>query len=516
MKSSKRVGLFLKNVKERETLRAAAKQCGLEPEVLDWAGYKAALGENPDAVEAAKAAGIALEFIVTDEVLIAGKAGERGAAQRSESQGFANWQAPPLVLVRDSVPARKGKMAGQRSESAAGEVPESDDAEGCDGCYEWVLERPLGVASVASQLRQFAHANRVFERRHYGMHDEVKRARKIFNSVSNGVTLSDATQPDMPLVYVNRAFERMTGYAAMEVTGRNCRFLQGTDHDQPGLDTLREAIRHERDVRVLLKNYRKDGTAFWNELYMSPIFDHGGHLTHFAGIQNDVTRQVESQMELNHLATHDAMTGLANRSLLLEQMKRALERARRNGKNIAVLFFDLNDFKEVNDVFGHAAGDELLKVVAQRLRKAMRASETVARLGGDEFVAVLEEEIGTDWAPEEAMLRLRARVGEPIGLFDQKFHPSASVGMALYPRDGETPEALLKVADFNMYVAKHGARSAAEQEEEPGKGEDRSLQQGPGMGDGFRTQAVESGAAGSGKVASARAGSVKRGRARAE
>ncbi len=446
MTSSKRVGLFLQSVKEREILRAAIQQCGLSAVVLEWADYKAALGSHPDTIEAARAAGIELRCIVTDEVLTAAKAGARGAEKQRGVQAFKGWQAPPMVLVRDAAAVGKDKNSEHGVECEP------------DGWYEWVLERPLRMAEVTAQMRQMVHAISVFEQRHVAMREELKRARRIFESVGNGLTLCDARQKEMPLVYVNRAFERMTGYSSAECLGRNCRFLQGDDNDQPGLEKLREAMREERDVRVLLKNYRKDGTGFWNELYMTPIFDGGGRLTHYAGIQNDVTMQVESQMELNHMATHDAMTGLANRGMLFEQMKRALERARRNGTQVAVLFFDLDDFKEVNDVYGHAAGDELLKVVARRLRTAMRASETVARLGGDEFVVVLEETKGK-WDPAEAMRRFGARVREPISLSDQKFYPSVSGGMALFPQDGDTPEALLKIADFNMYIAKHEAKS---------------------------------------------------------
>jgi diguanylate cyclase (GGDEF)-like protein/PAS domain S-box-containing protein len=298
------------------------------------------------------------------------------------------------------------------------------------------------------------------------MYDELERARRIFDSVCNGITICDATMPEMPLVYVNRAFERMTGYRSEEALGRNCRFLQGRETNQPGLDRIREAIREERDVRVLLRNYRKDGTLFWNELYLSPLLNHRGELTHFVGIQNDATVQVESQMQLKHLAHHDALTGLANRGLLMEELQRAMDRARRNGRRVAVLYLDLDKFKEVNDTFGHEAGDELLKAVAQRLRTAMRAGEMAARLGGDEFIAVLEEDAAGDWRPSDAIGRFVSRISEPIFMNDTRLMPSASVGMALYPQDGDTPEALLKAADFNMYVAKQETRNAQQAEGE--------------------------------------------------
>jgi len=293
--------------------------------------------------------------------------------------------------------------------------------------------------------------------RYQALLEEVHLYRSIFDSVSNGITICDATKPDLPLTCVNPAFERMTGYLAHEVLGRNCRFLQGSDHEQEGLIKIRNAIREERAERVRLKNYHKDGTPFWNELYISPIRDAAGRLTQFVGIQNDVTTQVESALRLNHLAHHDALTGLANRGFLVAQLQQSLLRARRSGDTIAVLFFDLDNFKDLNDLQGHDTGDQLLQIVAERLKSVTRVGETVARLGGDEFVVVLENFSDERRAPD-VMNRLARTVTEPVDLHGQTFHPSASVGMALFPQDGDTPEMLLKAADFNMYLAKHNAR----------------------------------------------------------
>jgi diguanylate cyclase (GGDEF)-like protein/PAS domain S-box-containing protein len=289
---------------------------------------------------------------------------------------------------------------------------------------------------------------------------EVNYSRKVFEAVSCGISISDARAPDMPLIYVNPAFERMTGYTADEVYGRNCRFLQSGDTDQPDIDRMREALRKREDARVILKNYRRNGTLFWNELYLSPIFDEAGQLTHYVGIQNDVTERVESREQMAYLAHHDALTGLANRKLMMEQLKMALLRARRNGGGVAVLFFDVDHFKDVNDHFGHDAGDMLLQIVAERLRAGARADETVARMGGDEFVVVLEYGAG-DREPGEVMKRLRARVCEPVHQFKGPFAPSVSVGMAVFPADGDTPEYLLKAADLNMYMAKKETRQKA-------------------------------------------------------
>jgi PAS domain S-box-containing protein len=128
--------------------------------------------------------------------------------------------------------------------------------------------------------------------------NEPNCCQTIFNSVSNGITVCDATHYDHPLIYMNPAFEEMTGYSPDEVLGQNCRFMQGSDTDQTALVTLHDAIRDSSSTRVLLRNYRKDGTLFWNQLYLSPIFDSAGKLSLFVGIQNDVTARVEADLNL--------------------------------------------------------------------------------------------------------------------------------------------------------------------------------------------------------------------------
>jgi diguanylate cyclase (GGDEF)-like protein/PAS domain S-box-containing protein len=414
---SNAVGLLLSREEDRQVVRSAAENCGLEP--LELTEFKGGL-----------------PLIVTDD--------ERAIAPGAD---FGKDDSPLIIEVRDDARPDDPEQNAQPA---------------------WVLHRPLRVAAVSAQLRQAAYANRIFATRHHSILEELHRSRKIFDSVGNGIMIADARAPDLPLVYVNAAFERMTGYSAGEVYGRNCRFLQGSDTDQPALMEVRRAISEKCEAHVLLKNYRKDATPFWNELNLSPILDLEGSLTYFVGIQSDVTRQVETAQRLDYLSTHDYLTGLANRGLLLEQLKHALLRARRKGENVAVLFFDLDNFKQVNDLLGHEAGDLLLQVVADRLRAETRGGEVVARLGGDEFVVVLEG-FSDERRPYGVMHRLTTKVGEAVKLFEQQIHPKTSVGMALFPQDGDTPEALLRVADFSLYAAKHSARQGIQINQELAK-----------------------------------------------
>lgn len=278
--------------------------------------------------------------------------------------------------------------------------------------------------------------------------------RHIFESVTNGISISDATDPEMPLIYVNPAFEKLTGYSLNEVSGKNCRFLQAGERVQPGLEPLRQAVHERRDAKTVLKNFRKDGTPFWNELFLSPIRDRTGNATHYVGIQNDVTERVELEARIAHMAQHDTLTGLVNRELLMDRLSQALFRAKRSGRLVAVLFLDLNKLKTVNDAFGHEAGDLLLKVVGDRLTATVRKYETAARLGGDEFVVVLED-LEDELAAERIRCRIANEIHHPMWAAGEELHPSASIGMALYPQHGETASELLRAADLAMYTAKN-------------------------------------------------------------
>lgn len=164
--------------------------------------------------------------------------------------------------------------------------------------FDGVLLLPQDLAAITTQLSLFLYTHRAFARRYESALEELQLNRRIFRSVTSGISVANAQLPDMPLVYVNPAFEVMTGYSLEEVRGLNCRFLQGDDRTQPGLTLVREALKGTREVVAILKNYRKDGSFFWNELSLSPIRNREGVLTHVVGIQMDVTTRVEFEVAL--------------------------------------------------------------------------------------------------------------------------------------------------------------------------------------------------------------------------
>ncbi len=283
------------------------------------------------------------------------------------------------------------------------------------------------------------------------------RDRAIESSVS-AICITDNQVPDNPIVYVNPAFERITGYSSADVLGRNPRLLQGSDLEQPELLTVRAALQDERPCRVVLRNYRKDGSMYWNELDISPVRNDAGTVTHYIGVHSDITDAKTHQDELARQANHDSLTGLPNRNLLRDRIDHACMRTQRYRDFAAVAFLDLDNFKVVNDSLGHSAGDQLLCAVASRLKSSLRAMDTVARMGGDEFVLVLSDHKSAQSVSGE-LQRIVDSFSLPFAIDDRDIYVTASVGVALYPQDAQDPESLMKSAELAMYRAKECGRN---------------------------------------------------------
>jgi diguanylate cyclase (GGDEF)-like protein/PAS domain S-box-containing protein len=282
------------------------------------------------------------------------------------------------------------------------------------------------------------------------------------------------TAPDQPLIYVNAAFESLAGQSAAQVLGRNCRFLQGPDTDPAVISRMRSAINAGQEFRATLLNHRgPQREPWWNEIHLAPVHDARGVVVQYIGVQNDVTTRVTAERELlterdrtrqhlariEELAYTDPLTGLPNRRRLEERMETALWQARLDGGAVALLFLDLDGFKAVNDAFGHAAGDELLQTVADRLRARLRRGDLLARLGGDEFLVGL---LGLDAATarveaERVADDLRASLTHPVSLAGTEVTVRVSIGVAVHPEDGDEFGPLLHRADARMYAGKHPA-----------------------------------------------------------
>ena len=274
-------------------------------------------------------------------------------------------------------------------------------------------------------------------------------------ATDTAVAIADATRPGLPLVYVNPSFERLTGYASADVLGRDARFLHGPDTDPDTVRAVGDGMRQERDVRARLVTYRADGTAFWAEVRISPVRAGDGAVTHYIAIHHDVTAEVTAQQQAVYAATRDPLTGLLNRSSFAAELERELSRARRLGAAVGVLFFDVDDFKVVNDTHGHLVGDALLIHVAQCLRNRLRGQDAAARVGGDEFTALLADLPGDGAkAASHVVADLRRALSEPFEVDGVEHRARVSMGTALYPRDGATIRDLIARADADMYRRK--------------------------------------------------------------
>jgi diguanylate cyclase (GGDEF)-like protein/PAS domain S-box-containing protein len=281
---------------------------------------------------------------------------------------------------------------------------------------------------------------------------------RALDAIVNAVLITRSDAGTQLIQYANPAFERITGYLIEEVQGRDCKFLQGPDTDQLCVDDIRLALKEEREVMTLLKNYRKDGTPFWNQLYIAPVPDDHGRVTHHIGVINDVTEIVQSRDMLHKQAKFDALTGLPNRSMLGDRLEYEIQQADARGAGVDLIFVDLDHFKDVNDSLGHSSGDRLLREVAQRLARCVGDSGMVARYGGDEFVVILSAHV-LPGRLKEVLQQLSGELERPVVLDDIELQVEISMGVASFPGDARNAETLLINADLALYEAKTTGRN---------------------------------------------------------
>ncbi|MGE4299894.1 MAG: diguanylate cyclase [Desulfovibrionaceae bacterium] len=319
---------------------------------------------------------------------------------------------------------------------------------------------------------------------------ELSLKDQAINATTEGVLIVDARSPELPVVFVNRAYEAMAGFASDEVLGHTCRLLQHDGAGNESLGSLCEGARESRNVRVVLRSEKPDGAPVWNEMNIAPVEDEQGDIAYYVGVQHDVTelknnetRLLEAQKELRQLnaalearvvertreleranarlvqlATTDSLTGIANRRHFMQQAELELGRAKRYGKHLSLIMFDIDHFKAVNDTHGHQVGDSVLKNLARWVAEALRPSDILGRLGGEEFAVVLAE---TDLAGAAALAeRIRVKVAsmrtpaetEPVSV-------TVSLGVHQFDIAGESVDDALNKADINLYKAKQSGRN---------------------------------------------------------
>lgn len=282
----------------------------------------------------------------------------------------------------------------------------------------------------------------------------LRRAEAVFTHSPEGIMVTDA---DNLIVTVNPAFTAITGFAADQVIGRNPSMLSAGELEGSVYRRMWRTLEEVGHWQGEMRNRKADGTIYPQWLSIVRMVDPGGATSGYIALLSDITERKAQEDHILYKANYDQLTGLPNRSLFRERLKQELSRAHRLGAQVGLLFLDLDHFKDVNDTLGHAAGDTLLCQAADRLRAALRKSDTVARMGGDEFTVILP-----DLHRREEVMRIAnkliAAMAEPFTVAGQINFLGASVGITVYPDDGDTVEVLLRQADAAMYLAKSQGR----------------------------------------------------------
>ena len=323
------------------------------------------------------------------------------------------------------------------------------------GEWVWIRARGRAVSRDASGkvLRLAGTALNITNDRH------VERERQIASAVLRNMNEAVAVlNHDFGFVSVNPAFTGMTGYGDEEIAGRSADLLDSPQHDSAFYRHVREIAARQGPFSGEMWQRRKDGEEFLCAIETSLVQEAEGEPPLYVAVLTDITQQKRAEQELRYLANFDTLTNLPNRTLLSERLSRAIVRARRENNRVAVLFLDLDRFKDINDSLGHAAGDRILRSAAVRLQQTVGQHHTVARLSGDEFTVVLEnlENLAdADKVAREIIMAFEA----PLIIDErQEVSISPSIGISVYPDHGHVPTELLKQADTAMYQAKAAGR----------------------------------------------------------
>ncbi|NNM70780.1 MAG: EAL domain-containing protein [Gallionella sp.] len=285
---------------------------------------------------------------------------------------------------------------------------------------------------------------------------EQTQLRKLSQVVEQNPNAIIITDLDANIEYVNPAFVKATGYNLAEIIGQSPHLLQPGKTPQIYADMWAH-LHNGNSWQSELIHQHKDGSEYIESVYVSPMRDADGQITHYLWIKEDITEQKNADERIQYLANFDALTGLPNRIQLDDQLKYALSQAKRNGGYLAVMFLDLDRFKDINDTLGHSIGDAFLVEVAKRVRLLLREGDTVSRLGGDEFILLLPRSDARGAA--QIAQKLLNAIAEPYQIEQYDFVMTASIGISLYPSDGADIVTLSKSADTAMYRAKQDGRN---------------------------------------------------------
>lgn len=324
-----------------------------------------------------------------------------------------------------------------------------------EGGWQWIQSRGRIVARLedgAPLLMSGTHTD-ITERKRLEL--AQRQATVVFDNCYEGIMVTD---PEVRITKVNPAFTRITGYEESEVYGKSPHILSSGRHDGQFYRDFWNALNQSGFWCGEICNQRKSGEIFISLQSVSVVRDARGMVQHYVSVFTDITLEKAHAMELDHVAHYDSLTELPNRRLLFDRLKQSISRSDRNSKLSAICFLDLDNFKHINDLYGHSVGDRFLVEIAELLKAGLRADDTLARLGGDEFVLILSDVM----SPEECgqiLDRVLQTVKQPVNVDGNLLSTSASIGVSLYPIDNADPDTLLRHADQAMYMAKQAGKN---------------------------------------------------------
>lgn len=325
---------------------------------------------------------------------------------------------------------------------------------GIDNAYWMNLVVGLGSSLVAALLTRILVSNHLATREALAISEAAAQERAlastVFEESGQGILVSN---PEGRILMANNAFTQLTGYRLSEIKGQRTNLLKSGRHDNAFYQQMWDQLINKGFWEGDIWNRVRSGEIRCHHLSISTVRDDTLEPQYYVGMLQDVTERQRAEQAVRFMAQHDTLTGLANRSMMMEQLERHLALAKRHGHGVALLYLDLDGFKPVNDRFGHNVGDRVLQMVAERFRKVIREGDLLCRQGGDEFVVLVPEAGSTD----ELMgmgLKLVEATRAPYSELDPTITISASVGIARYPEHGNSCEQLLAAADNAMYAAK--------------------------------------------------------------
>jgi diguanylate cyclase (GGDEF)-like protein/PAS domain S-box-containing protein len=320
-----------------------------------------------------------------------------------------------------------------------------------DGKRIWITENARCIRGPEGEALYYeGTVEDITERRR--SQETTRLLSRVFNSVAEGIVI---LEKDLSVRAINPAFETMTGMVREELEGKPASLFATGMHETRFLEAVVGEVGRTGLWRGEIWGQRKEGPPYNGEMTVTAVRDKSGAPTHYVAAITDITQRKRDEEHIRFQANFDMLTHLPNRHLIMDRLEQAMHLAKRNDKRVCVMFLDLDRFKHINDSYGHAAGDEVLKLTARRLRNCVRISDSVGRLGGDEFIIVLSN-LDDGEAGSQIAEKVLSVLSEPFPIGGTEVFCIPSIGITYFPDHGETGPDLLRNADVAMYHAKSG------------------------------------------------------------